>query len=323
MGRLGLELGRIRLADKLRVYQWAPQIASAEASLNRKPMATLRGNAPNDLQKAIKSADPEERVIEYQQLETMADNIAINRKEDTKMNKALEATTAFRAPITAEKGQKGMIATRNRPGEAKFGGKVRGLKDAKVEFGRAVDSKTNESFPAKLVVAVPAGSDEIPDEAIKQGRPEWRIRQNREIFQPFLMHVVDFIKKGENGIRSSGKLKNFLDKLKPELNWGLAVKTAFGAPKSPIREFLDTFEEQFEWDKGLTMIKVRPSARPSRRIRGKQPMPPQIPTKSVLNERKLRGKQPIPERRSEWRGVGVRSTKSLGQFASKVSRTRT
>ena len=46
MGMLGLELGRIRFKKKLKVNQWAPQLASAEASLNRKPMATLRGNAP-------------------------------------------------------------------------------------------------------------------------------------------------------------------------------------------------------------------------------------------------------------------------------------
>ena len=48
--------------------------------------------------------------------------------------------------------------------------KVRVLKGGKVEFGRAVDSATGESFPTKLLVAVPPGSDEIPDEPIKQGR---------------------------------------------------------------------------------------------------------------------------------------------------------
>ena len=36
MGRLGLELGRIRLKKKLRMNQWAPEIAGVEASLNRK-----------------------------------------------------------------------------------------------------------------------------------------------------------------------------------------------------------------------------------------------------------------------------------------------
>jgi hypothetical protein len=266
--------------------------------------------AREDLENAIKSTDPKERVIEFQQLETMAQNIVINRTEDKKMNTALEGTMAFRAPILAEAGQKGMIATRNRPGEARFGGKVRGLKAGKVEFGRAVDSAAGESFPAKLVVAVPPGSDEIPDDAIKQGRPEWRVRQNREIFQPFLKHVVDFVRKGDGGSRSSGKIKFFLDKLKPELDFGDAVKRAFGAPKSPIREFLDTFADTFAWNKSLTVIKLKPGARagPARRLRGKQPMPERTGAAQPTNTRGNNSKEL----------VGVRSTASTnrGRFAT-------
>jgi hypothetical protein len=83
MGRLGLELGRIRLKKKLKVNQWAPQLASAEASLNRKPMTTLRGNAPRDLENALEEdASPGKKVIEFQQLEQQARNIVVNRKED-------------------------------------------------------------------------------------------------------------------------------------------------------------------------------------------------------------------------------------------------
>ena len=66
MGRLGLDLGRIRLKKKLRVNQWAPQLASAEASLNRKPMDTLRGNAPRDLENALEDdASPGDKVIKF------------------------------------------------------------------------------------------------------------------------------------------------------------------------------------------------------------------------------------------------------------------
>ena len=115
MGRLGLELGRIR-QKKLRMKQWAPQIAGAGAALKRKPMTTLRGNAPRDVEQAIESNDPEEKVIEFQQLEQQARNIAVNRKEDKKTNRALEREGAFRAPIQA----RGVIRTRNRPGEARF-----------------------------------------------------------------------------------------------------------------------------------------------------------------------------------------------------------
>ena len=65
MGRLGLELGRIRLKKKLRMNQWAPEIAGVEAALNRKPMTTLRRNAPRDIEQAIASTDPEEKVPEF------------------------------------------------------------------------------------------------------------------------------------------------------------------------------------------------------------------------------------------------------------------
>jgi hypothetical protein len=149
-GRIGLELGRIRLKKKLKVNEWAPQLASAEASLNRKPMDTLRGNAPKDVENAIESNDPEEKVIEFKQLEQQARNIVVNRKEDKKVNRVLASNKARRAPVEPEKGQKGMIASRNRPGEARFQGRVRNLLDNKVQFGRAIDRATGESFPAKL-----------------------------------------------------------------------------------------------------------------------------------------------------------------------------
>jgi hypothetical protein len=153
MGRLGLELGRIRLKKRLRTNQWAPQIAEAESALNRKPMTTLRGNAPRDIEQAIASNDPEEKVIDFMQIEQQARNIEINRKEDTKINEALEKEGAFRAPILA-RGARGVIRTRNRPGKARFEGKVRPLENGKVEFGRAVDADTGESFAAKLDLPV-------------------------------------------------------------------------------------------------------------------------------------------------------------------------
>ena len=128
MGRLGLELGRIRLKEKLRMNQWAPQITEAEASLNRKPMATLRGSLPSDVEQAIASTDPEEKVIEFQQLEQQARNIKINRKEDKKTNRVLEREGAFRPPIQP----RGVIRTRNRPGKVRFEGTARPLENGEV-----------------------------------------------------------------------------------------------------------------------------------------------------------------------------------------------
>ena len=89
-------------------------------------MTTFSGNAPNAVDQTIKSTDPEEKVIEFQQLEQQARKIEINRKENTKVTKALATNRAFRAPIEPEAGQKRLIATRNLPGEARFEGRVMG-----------------------------------------------------------------------------------------------------------------------------------------------------------------------------------------------------
>jgi hypothetical protein len=260
MGRLGLELGRIRLNKKLRMNQWAPEIAGVEAALNRKPMTTLRGNAPRDIEQAIASTDPEEKVPEFQQLEAQARNIT----------RALERGGAFRAPIEA----RGVIRTRNRPGKARFEGKVRPLEDGKVEFGRAVDANTGQSFAAKLVNPVPAASETVPDEAIQDGRPQWRVEQNREIFAPCLQPALAFV--GEE-TKSASEIKKFLVAL-PRLNFNEAARRAFGAAEAPVKEFLASFAERFEYNKTLTQVRLKGITR-RRRLRGKQ-QAAAIPTRS-------------------------------------------
>ena len=53
------------------------------------------------------------------------------------------------------------------------------------KFGRAVESSAGES-----ITAVPAGSDEILEEAIKRGRPQWRVEQNCAIIAPLSFEFV-------------------------------------------------------------------------------------------------------------------------------------
>ncbi len=287
MGRLGLELGRIRLKKKLRMNQWAPEIAGVEASLNRKPMSTLRGNAPRDLEQAIASTDPGEKIPEFQQLEQQARNIAVNRAEDKKVTRTLEREGAFRAPIEA----RGVIRTRNRPGKARFEGKVRPLENGKVEFGRAVDANTGQSFPAKLVNPVPTASETVPEEALQDGRPQWRVEQNREIFAPFLEAALDFV--GEE-TKSASELKKFLVAL-PKLNFNEAARRAFGAAKAPVKEFLASFAERFEYNKRLTQVRLKRVTR--RRLRGKQAAIPTRSEPSAPSAQPAR-RVPIPFRRT-------------------------
>ena len=290
MRRLGLELGRIRLKKKLRMNQWAPEIAGVEAALNRKPMTTLRGNAPRDIEQAIASTDPEEKVPEFQQLEQQARNIAVNRREDKKVVRALEREGGFMAPIEA----RGVIRTRNRPGKARFEGKVRPLEDGKVEFGRAVDANTGQSYAAKLVNPVPAASETVPEEALQDGRPQWRIEQNREIFAPFLQPALDFV--GED-TKSASEIKKFLVAL-PRLNFNDAVRQAFGATKAPVKEFLASFAERFEYNKTLTQVRLKGITR-RRRLRGKQ-QAAAVPTRSEPSAPSAQPARrvPIPFRRA-------------------------
>ena len=170
------------------------------------------------------------------------------------------------------------LDTRNRRGAVRFGGQVRGLRNGTVELGRAVDSRTGESFPAQLVTAVPSGSDETPVEVIENGRPQWRIEQNRAIFAPFLQAAIDFMAKEP---RSGGQLKNFLTALPAWLNFNDAVSKAFGAAKAPIKEFLDSFAEWIVWNKSLTEIRLKGGTRSDKQLRsrpsGKQAP---VPTRS-------------------------------------------
>ena len=82
-----------------------------------------------------------------------------------------------------------------------------------------MDVNTGESFAAKLVTAMPAASENVVDEAIQNGRPQWRIEQNREIFAHFLQAAVDFL--GEE-TKSGSELKKMLVGL-PRLNFNEAV----------------------------------------------------------------------------------------------------
>ena len=102
-----------------------------------------------------------------------------------------------------------------------------------MEFGRAVDANTGTSYAAKLVNPVPEASKNVPEEAIQDGRPQWRVEQNREIFAPFLEPALDFV---GGDTRSASELKKFLVAL-PRLNFNDAVRRAFGAAKAPSKGF--------------------------------------------------------------------------------------
>ena len=77
--------------------------------------------------------------------------------------------------------------------------------------------------------------------------------------------------------KSASDIKKFLVAL-PRLNFNEAVRRAFGAAKAPVKEFLASFAERFEYNKRLTQVRLKGVTR-RRRLRGKQ-QAAAIPTRS-------------------------------------------
>ena len=159
-----------------------------------------------------------------------------------------------------------------------------------------MDADTGESFAAKLVTAVPKASENVPEEAIQDGRPQWRVEQNREVLAPFLQPALDYV--GED-TKSASDIKKFLVAL-PRLNFNEAVRRAFGAAKAPVKEFLASFAEKFEYNKRLTQVRLKGITR-RRRLRGKQQAAaPAVPTRSEPSAPSAQPARrvPIPFRRA-------------------------
>ena len=95
------------------------------------------------------------------------------------------------------------------------------------------------------------------------------------------------------------------------MNFNDAVRRAFGAAKAPVKEFLASYAEKFEWNKTLTQVRL----------------------KGITRRRRLRGKQQAnggegPVRTAATGAVNVRSAASTntsvrtGRFAANVTRGR-
>ena len=119
--------------------------------------------------------------------------------------------------------------------------------------------------------------------------------------------ALDFV--GED-TKSASELKKFLVAL-PRLNFNDAVRRAFGAAKAPVKEFLASYAERFEFNKTLTQVRLKGITR-RRRLRGKQ--------------QANGGKGPV--RTAATGAVNVRSAASpktdvrTGRFAANVTRGR-
>ena len=83
------------------------------------------------------------------------------------------------------------------------------LKDGKVHMGVAIDSATNEEWPAKLVQAVNAGAD-VPDEVgVEKTIADSKRQKYREAFQPFVEPAKKFL-RSTGGKATFSELGTFL-----------------------------------------------------------------------------------------------------------------
>ena len=113
MGMLGRTVPRMRMERDLPEKAWKTLALEALPLLNDRSMKRLDGSSPNDVQAAIQSKNPEDKVLEFKRLEATAVGLETNHDEHASVVERLEAAGGFRVPTTYRTGRsQGM--TKNR-----------------------------------------------------------------------------------------------------------------------------------------------------------------------------------------------------------------
>lgn len=125
---------------------WAQLVPKVTQALNHTPHTHLGGAAPADVERSA--------ALQFSLKRTAADDLEHNTLLIQRRDKKLEERGAFRAPLP-----EGLFGRSFKP---RFGDEVRDV--ASVQHGRVYDFE-GRSFPAKRVLAVPAGSTEVKSTA--------------------------------------------------------------------------------------------------------------------------------------------------------------
>ena len=247
MGMLGRTVSKMRMERDLPESAWKTLSLEAIPLLNDRSMKRLDGSSPNDVQDAIKSEDPKDKVLEFKRLKATAEGLETNHDEHASIVKKLEAAKGFRVPTTYRTGRAhGMTKIGEKTGTVKWENKIRKLKDGKVHMGMAIDADTNEEWPAKLVQAVNAGADVPGEVGTEKTIADSKRQKYIEAFQPFVTPAKRFLRRN-GGNATFSELGTFLGTVEGvKTAWGPELKKVTAlTSRSMITPFLESFPEDF------------------------------------------------------------------------------
>ena len=100
-------MSKMRIEKDLPESAWKTLAMKAIPILNARSRRRLDGSSPNDVEEAIKSEDPKDKVLEFKRLKATAEGLETNQDEHASIVKKLEATAAggFRVPTTYRTGR--------------------------------------------------------------------------------------------------------------------------------------------------------------------------------------------------------------------------
>ena len=274
MGMLGRTVSKMRMERDLPERSWKTLALEALPLLNDRSMKRLDGSTPNDVQAAIASNDPKDKVLEFKILKANAEGLERNDEEHKGIVKKLEAAKGFRVATTYRTGRAhGMTKIGEKTGTVKWESKIRMLKDGKVHMGMAIDASTGEEWPAKLVQAVNVGADVPGTKGTEKTIADSKRQKYREAFQPFLEPAKEFL-RSKGGRATFSELGTFLVTVEGvPTKWGPELKKATAlTSRSMFNPFLESFPDDFSIEaEGQTysaiLIEDTETAQPVRRRR--------------------------------------------------------
>ena len=274
MTSLGQTVSKMRIEKDLPESAWKTLAMKAIPLLNDRSMKRLDGSSPNDVQDAIKSEDPKDKVLEFKRLKATAEGLETNHDEHASIVKKLEAAKGFRVPTTYRTGRAhGMTKIGEKTGTVKWESKIRMLKDGKVHMGMAIDASTGEEWSAKLVQAVNVGADVPGTKGTEKTIADSKRQTYREAFRPFLEPAKEFL-RSKGGRATFSELGTFLVSVEGvPTKWGPELKKATAlTSRSMFNPFLESFPDDFSIEaEGQTysaiLIEDTETAQPVRRRR--------------------------------------------------------